>query len=67
MTNRQWLMWQLLDMTDEELVKEFPGFMCDVCASHVFPSDRPCPIDCEATLLAWLKQEHKECDKDAGK
>lgn len=51
-------------MTDEELVEEFPGFMCDVCASHVLPSDKPCPIGCEAILLAWLKQEHRERGED---
>lgn len=67
MTNRQWLIWRLIDMTDEELVKEIPGFMCDVCASYVLPSDKPCPIDCEVILLAWLQQEHKECGEDAGK
>ena len=61
MTNRQWLMWRLIDMTNEELIKEFPGFMCDVCASHILIVDKPCPIDCGAMLLSWLQQEHKEC------
>ncbi len=61
MTNQQWLMWQLIDMTAEALVKEFPGFMCDVCYSnHFVPSDEPCNVDCDKRLLAWLQQEHNE-------
>ncbi len=58
MTNRQWLMWQLIDMSDEELIKNF-GFMCDVCRKYITPNNQ-CPKDCDSLLLAWLKQEHKE-------
>ena len=46
MTNRQWLMWQMIDMSD-------------VCKKYVTPN-KPCPKDCDSLLLAWLKKEHKE-------
>lgn len=58
MTNRQWLMWQIIDMSDEELKKNF-GSMCDVCRKYV-TLNKPCPNDCDPLLLAWLKKEHKE-------
>lgn len=64
MTNKQWLVWRLVDMPDEEIVKEFPGLMCDICAAHIVPTNKPCPLDCEAILLAWLQQEHKECESN---
>ena len=58
MTNRQWLMWQIIDMSDEELIKNF-GSMCDACRKYVTP-DGLCPKDCDSLLLAWLKKEHTE-------
>lgn len=62
MTNRQWIMWRLIDMSDEELVKEIPGFMCDICNEYITPH-QICKGDCRPKLLAWLKKEHKEEEK----
>lgn len=59
MTNRQWLMWQLLDMSDEKLLRKFPGLFCDVCDEYIMPH-QICKGDCRPKLLAWLNQEHKE-------
>ena len=56
MTNRQWLIWQLIDISDEELMKLLG---CMVCDKYVTPN-KPCPDDCYSFLLDWLKQEHKE-------
>ena len=57
MTNRQWLIWQMIDMSDEELLDLFGCRMCDKYVTH----DKPCPKeDCYSLLLDWLKQEHKE-------
>ncbi|MBO6292688.1 MAG: hypothetical protein J6N51_10615 [Selenomonas sp.] len=60
MTNRQWLIWQLIDMSDEELVKKCPGFLCDICADYITPGSGPCIADCDKILIDWLNQEHKE-------
>ena len=59
MTNRQWLMWQLIDMSDEELLRKFPGLLCDVCAEYI-TSHQICNGDCDPIRLAWLKKEHEE-------
>ena len=59
MTNRQWLMWQLIEMSDEELLSKFPELMCDVCAKHI-PSNIMCKGNCRSAVLAWLKEEHEE-------
>lgn len=56
MTNRQWMMQQMIDMSDEELVELF---WCKMCDKYV-TTNKPCPNDCDSFLLAWLKQEHKE-------
>jgi hypothetical protein len=58
MTNRQWLMWQLIDMSDEEFRRFLDYRYC------IHKDTRSCPIECEADclngMLAWLKQEHEE-------
>lgn len=56
MTNRQWLMWQMIDMSDEELIKFFG---CELCSKYV-NQNKPCPGDCDSLFLAWLKKEHNE-------
>lgn len=58
MTNRQWLMWQIIDMSDEELIKNF-GSMCEVCKKYI-TSNKPCPANCDSLLLDWLKKEYEE-------
>ena len=64
MTNKQWLVWRLVDMPDEEIVKEFPGLMCDICAAHIVPTNKPCPPDCDSKLLAWLQQGSEDVKDD---
>lgn len=59
MTNRQWLMWQLIDMSDEELLRKFPALLCDVCAEYITPH-QICKGDCDPMRLDWLKKEHEE-------
>lgn len=60
MTNRQWLMWQLIDMSDEELIKEYPGVGCEACRKYGVTPNQICTKDCDSLLLAWLKKEHEE-------
>ena len=60
MTNKQWLMWKLIDMSDEE----FSKLMIGECAYH--DDDNCCPdycahICCEGYAI-WLKQEHEGGD-----
>lgn len=62
MTNKQWLLWIMIDMDTEEFVKTFSGFMCDICAANILPTNKPCIIDCDTILSAWLKQEHEGGD-----
>ena len=59
MTNRQWLIWQMIDMSDNELKKKYPGFLCDVCAEYITPKTT-CSGECNSLMLSWLNQEHKE-------
>lgn len=62
MTNRQWLMWKLIDMSDEE-------FRSTIYYKYCIHKDAKgnCPKDCIAgcvdSMLAWLRQEHKEEEK----
>ena len=56
MTNRQWLVQQLIDISDKEFMELFG---CEVCAKYVIQNG-PCPADCDPVLLAWFKQELKE-------
>ena len=58
MTNRQWLIWQMIDMSDKELIKNLSS-ICELCNNYITPN-KSCPMDCDSMLLAWLKQEHKE-------
>ena len=59
MTNRQWLMWKLIDMSDKELLKHIPGVMCYVCTKCITPH-LSCKEDCRSMILDWLKKERKE-------
>jgi hypothetical protein len=59
MTNRQWLMWQLIDMSDEEFRRFLNHKYClykDVKGN----CPRNCREDCSKSMLAWLRQEHEE-------
>lgn len=64
MTNRQWLIWQMIDMPDKELFNKYHGFICDVCGNNnIFPDNAPCPHKCEQKVFDWLGQEHKDESK----
>ena len=59
MTNRQWLLEKMQNMSDEELARFFTGseIICDF--------QEPCPCDvkeitCIECRSNWLKSEHKE-------
>lgn len=56
-TNRQWLIWNLIDMSDKELVK---AIGCEICNKYITPYRPSCSRDCGSLLLDWLKQEHEE-------
>lgn len=51
MTNRQWLIWQLIDMSDEQ----FAELINVPCVYK--PVDSSGRYTCES-FLEWLKQEH---------
>ena len=58
MTNRQWLIWQLIDMSDEEFRRTLNYKYC------INQDKGSCPIECRAdcleSKLAWLRQEHTD-------
>ena len=62
MTNRQWLIWQLIDMSDDEFADRVCGqgnvWWCDDCVNNkiTYPSSH----DCYKKFHEWLKQKHKE-------
>ena len=55
MTNKQWLMWKMIDMSDED----FADIQCKItrcddcpgCGEH---------SECIPKLRKWLKQEHED-------
>lgn len=70
MTNRQWLIWQLIDMKDEEFVKivnapcaykEADGH-CKIYKEKDGHCNRDCCADCKQGQIMWLKQEHESGD-----
>ncbi len=62
MTNREWLIWKLIDMPDEEFADRVCGnsdvWSCDDCIENKV--NGVCGRDCEENFHEWLKQEHKE-------
>jgi hypothetical protein len=70
MTNRQWLIWQLIDMSDEEFADAIGSvcgsgtmlWSCRDCKRHGVNKNES--SDCEDKLREWLKQEHKENSND---
>lgn len=60
MTNRQWFIWKLIDMSDEEFADRICGekniWSCDDCVDNKI--SYPCQ-DCNKRFYEWLKQEHK--------
>ena len=62
MTNRQWLIWQLIDMSDEKFAQMLSrhGWFCDICTVY----DCNDYNDCEKEFIKWLRQEYKENSND---
>lgn len=61
MTNRQWLIWQLIDMSDEEFADKVCGsdlWSCDDCIKNTTTDYGYCQ-GCREEFSEWLKQEHK--------
>ena len=57
MTNREWLMEQMQNISDEEL-GDFLGCMkCEMCAGG---NSFTCDSNCGEGIGRWLKSEHKE-------
>ena len=60
MTNRQWLIWQLIDMPDDEFADKVCGYKevwsCEDCEENKI---KPMVDGCRKKLHEWLKQEHK--------
>ena len=60
MTNRQWLLEQMQNISDEEL-GDFLGCMkCEMCLSG---NSFNCDSNCSEGIGHWLKLEHKEIPK----
>lgn len=60
MNNRQWMMWKLIDMSDEDFLK---WVNCDC----VYYKDKEhctdgCQQNCAEGQLKWLRQEHEVGD-----
>jgi hypothetical protein len=56
MTNRQWLIWQLIDMSDEEFADRLNGlgWFCTICSGECGHGAK----DCRQKFVDWLQQEH---------
>jgi hypothetical protein len=61
MTNRQWLIWKMIDMSDDEFADRVCGhkevWSCNDCAENKI---KPMNNGCRKKFQEWLKQEHKE-------
>lgn len=64
MTNRQWLLNQMQNMSDADFVEkiDFDAYIgCDHCVFKEACADRDCKvIYCPDCRMNWLKAEHKE-------
>ncbi len=57
MTNREWLLNKMQNMSDEELMETLEKII-DVCQYE--NTNYPCDSDCIPCKARWLKLEHKE-------
>ncbi len=62
MTNKQWLIWEMIDMHPYELGQILSG-RCDTCVARFFckkefPPGTAKP-KCRHIITKWLQQEHK--------
>lgn len=64
MTNREWLLNKMQNMSDEEIVEkiDFDTYIgCEHCVFKEACADRDCKvIYCPDCRINWLQQEHKE-------
>ena len=58
MTNREWLINKMQNMSDEELGKSLDS-ICTVINRPI----QECTSECKECLTSWLKEEHKEKPK----
>ena len=59
MTNRQWLIWQLIDMPDEKFALKYcSSIRCSDCP------EEPINECCHGKLIEWMKQEHEDGGKN---
>ena len=62
MTNREWLVQKLIDMSDDEFADSVCGselWSCDDCADNKINNYSYCQ-GCQEEFRKWLQQEHKE-------
>jgi hypothetical protein len=59
MTNRQWLIWQLIDMSDEQFAFAVNGVKCTEMLEGGL-CHTGCGFKCDEGHKAWLNQEHVE-------
>ena len=63
MTNRERLIWKLIDMSDEEFADRVCGnrevWSCDDCVENKIKNDYAWHQSCRERFYEWLKQEHK--------
>lgn len=66
MTNKQWLLWKMIDMDTEELAIILSS-QCSKCVARTYCESKY-PVNCKKRLpcyqiiRAWLKQEHEGGD-----
>lgn len=63
MTNRQWLLEQMQNMSDEEIGDFISECVCKQIKCHDFCEYKYPYRPCKSCKLEWLKQEHKEKPK----
>ena len=64
MTNREWLIQEMQNMSDEEFATQLEYFCddnADICEIMIEECDDIC--DCTDCRIKWLKSEHKEKPK----
>lgn len=56
MTNKQYLLWKLIDMDEKELSEFLFRLKCKYCSSDV----RYCDQDCPEHVKHWLSQKYND-------
>jgi hypothetical protein len=59
MTNKQWLIWQLIDMSEDDLATRLNvEWFCDTHCPY--DENIACNERCRDNIVEWLQQEHDE-------